>query len=620
LHQQGQLSDAERLYRSALAQQPTNFDGLYLLGLLTMQKGDVAEAVKLTSAALDRNPQSFDALSLLGTLMLTLNRFDEALGFFDRAVAVQPKNINARYNRAVALGQAGKADHALTAYDEILAANKAVPEAWLNRGNILAGLARFDEAVDSFDRALALKPDDADVLGNKAISLKGLGRLADARAICESVLARSPDHVRSLLTLGSVLHAMTDYGGALRAYDRALSHTPNDAAIVSNRSLCLFEMGRFAESLGEAERAIALDATNGEAHFGRAKALQAVGRHREAIAEYEKAIALQPDLIAAKWNLSICYLRFGRFDEGWALYEHRSDPRGGAIPQRGYAQPGWDGQPIAGPLLIWGDQGLGDQIIYASIIPELKTRAGKIVIEVEPRLVSLFARSFPDADVVAAEPELYDEPAEAQMPISGLPARFRKSFDAFPQRKFLVPDPERVRRLRERLATDDRVVIGLTWISKNPKIGRYKSATLEDLAPLLRRPGFRFVDLQYGDTAAERQTVERKLGIKVERLDDIDNTNDIDGLAALAAACDAVLTVSSTTAHLAGAVGTPTFIMVPFGVAHLWYWFENRPASPWYPHVQVCQQVEGQPWSDLVSALADKVAAAAKDHRKDRGS
>ncbi len=656
LHQKGQLPEAERLYRSALAQEPTNFDGLYLLGLLTMQKGEIAEAVKLASAALARNPQSFDVLSLLGSLMLTLSRFDDALGFFERAVAIQPKNINARYNRAVALGQAGRAEQALAAYDEILAVSPAIPEAWLNKGNVLAQLARYEEAVESFDRALALKPGDADmlnnrgsalaalgrheaalasfdqalrllpesaeVLSNRAISLKGLGRLDEARGDCERALAGSPDHVRSLVTLGNILHAIMEYDGALRAYDRALSLTPNDAMILSNRSLCLFDMGRFPESLAEAERAIAHDATNAEGHFGRAKGLQAVGRHREAIAAYEKAIALQPNLVAAKWNLGICYLRFGRFDEGWSLYDNRWDPRAGATPHRGYSQPRWDGKPIAGPLLIWGDQGLGDQIIYASIIPELKACAGRIVIELEPRLVSLFARSFPDAEIVAAGPELYRGPVEAQTSISGLPAYFRKSFDAFPQphRGFLVPDPDRVGQLRGRLAAGDRAVIGLTWISKNPKIGRYKSAALEDLAPLLQRPGFRFIDLQYGDTAAERQTVERKLGVRVERLEDIDNTNDIDGLAALIAACDAVLTVSSTTAHLAGAVGAPTFVMVPFGAAHLWYWFESRPASPWYPRVQVCQQVEGQPWSDLVSALTEKVAAAATDHRKRGGS
>jgi ADP-heptose:LPS heptosyltransferase len=120
----------------------------------------------------------------------------------------------------------------------------------------------------------------------------------------------------------------------------------------------------------------------------------------------------------------------------------------------------------------------------------------------------------------------------------------------------------------------------------------------------LRSPGYRFVDLQYGDTAAEREAVERELGVRVERLADIDNTNDLDGLAALMSACDAVVTVGNTTAHLAGALGRPTFVVVPHGHARIWYWFRDKDESPWYPRVRVRRQQRGQAWPELVAAVA----------------
>ena len=137
-------------------------------------------------------------------------------------------------------------------------------------------------------------------------------------------------------------------------------------------------------------------------------------------------------------------------------------------------------------------------------------------------------------------------------------------------------------------------MVGLSWISKAPIGGEQKSARLADFAALLRSPGYRFVDLQYGDTGAEREAVERELGIRVERLPDIDNTNDLDGLAALMGACDAVVTVSNTTAHLAGALGRPTLVMVPHGHARIWYWFRDKDESPWYPRVRVRRQQRGQ--------------------------
>jgi ADP-heptose:LPS heptosyltransferase len=246
------------------------------------------------------------------------------------------------------------------------------------------------------------------------------------------------------------------------------------------------------------------------------------------------------------------------------------------------------------------------------MIPELTRRADQVVVEIEPRLAGLFARSFPDAEIVAMQRELYTGPIAAHEPIGGLLRYLRPGFDAFPrwEQGYLLPDQDRVRALRSRLSADGRRVIGLSWISRNKKFERNKSAQLRDFAPLLRLPNCRFIDLQYGNTEAVRAAVQRELGVSVERLHDIDTMNDLEGLAALVAACDSVLTVSNTTAHLAGAVGAPTWVMVPFGRGHLWYWFVDRPQSPWYPRVQVAFQRPGRSWLELVAAITPAIAAA----------
>jgi ADP-heptose:LPS heptosyltransferase len=197
-------------------------------------------------------------------------------------------------------------------------------------------------------------------------------------------------------------------------------------------------------------------------------------------------------------------------------------------------------------------------------------------------------------------------------PIARLGSYLRRDAEAFPQRPqgFLTPDAARAAELRAGLKDDGRTMVGLSWKSQNPKFEKAQSARLTDFASLLQRPGCRFVDLQYGDTSADREAVERELGVTVEHLDDIDNTRDIDGLAALMAACDAVVTVSNTTAHLAGALGRPTLVFVPYGHARLWYWFKDRGDSPWYPRLRVARQHSGQSWSDLIAASADEVAVA----------
>jgi ADP-heptose:LPS heptosyltransferase len=151
--------------------------------------------------------------------------------------------------------------------------------------------------------------------------------------------------------------------------------------------------------------------------------------------------------------------------------------------------------------------------------------------------------------------------------------------------------------------------MGLSWVSKNPNIGHFKTARLDDLESVLRLPGCRYVDLQYGDTLAEREVLKQSAGLNVERLEDVDNTNDIDALAALIAACDLVVTVSNTTAHLAGALGKPTWVLVPYSRGRIWYWFNDRGDSPWYPRARIKRQKQGQPWKDLIESSADEIAA-----------
>jgi hypothetical protein len=278
---------------------------------------------------------------------------------------------------------------------------------------------------------------------------------------------------------------------------------------------------------------------------------------------------------------------------------------------RAYTQPRWSGERLDGTLLVWGEQGLGDEILHASMVSDLIARTPSIVLEVEPRLVALFARSFPALRVVALGTELYAGRFEAQEPLGSLGRRFRLRWEDFPRREHghLVADAAPAQALRRRLAGDGRAVIGISWVSKAPTGGASKSAKLADFAALLRVPGCRFVDLQYGDTAAERAALARELGITVERLPDIDNTNDIDGLAALMTACDAVVTVSNTTAHLAGALGRPTWVMVPHGHARIWYWFHDRDVSPWYPRTRVHRQRSGEPWAEVVASVATDVSA-----------
>jgi tetratricopeptide (TPR) repeat protein len=576
LHQRGALGEAESRYARVLERAPANFNALHLLGLLRHQQGRSVEALQLIAAALRSSPVTAEALSNYGVVLDSVGRHDEAVASFDKALAIKPSQAEWHYKRGRALAELNRHDDAITAYDRTLGLNPGHLDARVNRGSVLLSTKRFTEALADFDAALAIKPDYIDAHNNRAIALYLLRRQDDA----------------------------------LAAVDAALAIEPRFASAHNNKGNVLLAQGRFAAALASYEAALAVDPNYVDAMFNCGNALAALDRPGEAERCYDKAIAMQPHVAEIKVNKGLFCLARGRFAEGWSLYEARWSGGMRGVDNRAYAMPRWNGEPV-GRLLVWGEQGLGDQILYASMLADARARATSLALEVEARMVTLFARSFPDVEVVGLGQELHSGSADAHVPISGLGRFLRGEWASFGRRRegYLAADPARAAALRERLAADGRAVIGLSWRSSSKATGRSKSARLHDFEPILRLSGCRFVDLQYGDTRDDRAAVAQDLGLTVERFDDIDNRDDIDGLAALMTACDAVVTVSNTTAHLAGALGRPTFVFVPFGNSQIWYWFNQGDTSPWYPDARVRRQSSGEPWLDLIARSVGEVGA-----------
>ena len=547
-------------------------------GVALHQRGLLDDAERLYAGILKLAPDHFDALHLLGVVRQQRGETAEAVRLIGMALKVK--------------------------------ANSA--EALTNYGQVLLQIRRLSEALASFDQALAIEPDLAQARINRATVLVELGRAPEALADAEHILTLDPAHLLALIKRGNALSAMREHVRAIESYDAALAIDPSETTALNNRGYSLGELARSEEALADYDAALAIRSDYLEALINRGNALVETHRETEAIESYEKALALAPGQPDALFNLGINRLRTGDFARGWDGYEWRWNAKEFSHTRRIYPHPRWKGERVAGTLLISGEQGLGDQILFAGMLPDVAAHADMVVVEVEPRLVPLFARSFPGINTVPREQSLYSGPAQAQIPLGSLGQYLRKDEAAFPrERAYLVPDRACAASLRARL-NDGRTVIGLSWRSRNPKYENSKSTALADFAPLLRLSGCRFVDLQYGDTSAEREAVERELGVRIERLEDIDNTADIDGLAALIAACDAVVTVSNTTAHLSGGLGKETFVLVPFGHGRMWCWMTGRDDTPFYPRVRLVRQNRAQPWAGVVATAAAAVGACAR--------
>lgn len=641
LHQQGRLAEAVSLYQQVLRGDRKNVGAANLLGVALMQAGRLAEAATAIRRALEIDPHQSTAHYNLGAILQSLNRHAEAVDHYQRAIALSPKDAQSHNNLGVTLKALGRYEDAAASYRKALGLKPDYGEAHTNLATVLCSLENYEEAIRQSEKALVLNPNLTEAHVNIGNALRALERTEEAVQAFDRAIASQPDRPEGYESAGNALMERDLTERAVPYFEKAAALKQTAAGPYFKLAICLYAVSRQPEAFIAAEKGFAFAPANADDEVAVGTFLQEANRHDEALAHFERALELEPDstsahfgcgrtLIAlqryeealfhtdrsiggrsgqdrALYNKSQIHLSLGRFPEGWKLYENRFSEKVKISAQRSHSAPRWDGKKITGTLAVWGEQGLGDQILYASIIPDVLAHAGSVVLEVEPRLIGLLSRSFPEVQFRSLAEDPKNIRANAHVPMGGLGEFFRQRPEDFPRQAYLLADKDRAAGLRASLHADKKLAVGISWRSANPKFGMHKTAQLRDFSPLFTRPDVQVVDLQYGDTAAEIEAVRGEFGVAVRHLDEIDNTNDIDGLAALIDACDVVLTVSNTTAHIAGALGKPVWVMVPHGQGRLWYWFHERADSPWYPEMRICRQQKGQSWADLIALAVSQI-------------
>ncbi|HXZ50173.1 MAG TPA: tetratricopeptide repeat protein [Usitatibacter sp.] len=440
----------------------------------------------------------------------------------------------------------------------------------------------------------------ADTLAEAAMSraarLYGAGDLAGAKGECEEILRADPVHFYALHLLATIAAREDRPEDCVRIATRALRVNPSHAEALSNRGAALRAMCHYEEALADYDRALALAPRSATTLNNRGVTLAALGRHREAVECYDAALGLDASYARARFNRALSRLMLGDYRNGWEDYESRwaggetpTAPRPFAVPSFGEGDWG-AGHRVA----LWTEQGLGDELLFSTLVVELAARGEAFVLEADRRMLAPFARAHPGWEVVAKEDsDRAFARCDRHLPLGSLGRLLRDSRESFARqpRALLAADAQRTARYRARLAPAGERVIGISWRSFQPKARRYyeitKSAPLAAFAALAAAPDTRLLDLQYGDTAAERETFARE-GNRLERIEGLDLRDDIDGVLAAIEACDAVVTTSNVTAHLAGSVGKRTLLIHLGGGPPFHYWVPDREGrSRWYPTVEI---------------------------------
>ena len=639
LQRQGRLDEADALYRQLLRAQPKHFDALHFFGILKLQRGLPEQGIKLLRAALKIKPDAAEAHLNLGLAQQALNRPAEALRSFERAVALRADYPEALYNRGNALHLLKRPEQALDSYQRALALKPDFSAALSNRGNVLRALGRIEEALASYDQALALVPDFPEILNNRGIVLRALareeaalasfdralalawqfpaahnnrgnallalGRPVEALASFAQAVALKADYADAINNQGNALQALNRQQEALACFDRALQLDARFPEALNNKGSVLMALNRPAEALASLDGALALRPDYAEALNNRGSAWYALRRHDKALADFGTALALQPGHAEARFHAGIVHLRLGQFSSGWPHYDLRWQIKG----SRPYpsARPLWRGDAdsdIGGKtLLVHAEQGLGDTLHFCRYVPMLRALGAKVILQVQPALLSLLS-TLPGVDVLIAQGDAIPD-HDFHCPVLSLPRAFRTDINSIPAAvPYLHADAGKVAKWRLRLAGSPRRKIGIVCSGNaEQKDDHARSVALASFLPVLQADGDFYLlqkDLRLGDEAF-LASCGRLTDLRAE-------LGDFSDTAAVVECMDLVITVCTSMAHLAGALGKPLWVLLSF--SHCWRWLLDREDSPWYPSARLFRQPSRGDWPGVMARVAEELSPA----------
>ena len=560
----------------ATPNQPPDVPRMLAQALALQRQGQIADAERLFASVLAIAPDNAEALHCTGALKLARGEPGEALRLIGAAMAARAPTPRILFDLGLAFNALNQHQKALASFDLAIQLQPDFFEAHGNRGAMLAVLGRHDEAVESYRKTIAIKPDFADAHCNLGSALTQLQRYDEALASLDRALALRPDYPDALYNRGNVLKLLKRYEEALASYDRALTLQPNHA----------------------------------DAHNNRGQVLRELERYDEALASYDRALALRPQHVMAHCNAAALRLLTGDFGRGWVHYDWRWLKKSVIPAKRNFSQPAWNGSdPIAGKtILVHSEQGLGDTIQFCRYVPLVAALGAKVIFEVQKPLQALMASLGGAAQAVPKGGPL---PAfDLHCPLLSLPRAFGTRLETIPSTAgYLSAPAQHVTAWQSRLEGKPHPRIGLVW-SGNPghERDRERSISLRAFLPLLDNLAAKatLVSLQK-DVRPEDAVVLK------ERADILDFGNalaDFSETAALIAQLDLVISVDTSVAHLAGALGKQVWILLTYFPD--WRWLLGREDSPWYPTACLFRQDNSRTWDGVIARVRRTLSTFAK--------
>ena len=576
----GHFLEAQSSCQQAFALDPENAETLHLMAVVHSEARQFDHAVEWASRAIRRDPKPA-YLTTLGVALMSLGRNEDALKVFDKAVQLRPDDGELWWHMGNALIRAERSADALLCFRHTLTLNPRHGDAAYKAGHLLHGLGQSEEALVYLDLSAELQPDHAPTSHLRAVVLKNLNRFEEAMADNVRAIGLDPTNADTYGNMGNVLQALGRHEEALSWYDRSLTIRPNVTS-ATRRAMSLTELGRFDE----------------------------------AMAAYQRSLSIDPHHATTIFNCSLLQLLMGDFEAGWRGREARWRIPELAAAYPKFSTPMWLGkEPVAGKtIFVCEGEGMGDAIQFARYVPMLAAQGGRVILVVNEQLCPVLSRLSGVSQCLPKLSGMVAPPFDFHVAIDSLPLAFGTRLDSIPAETYLPrPDADRVQAWENRLGRRDKLRVGLVW-SGNPKHvnDRSRSMPLRMLSGLLEVDAT-FVSLQKNPRPHDAKTLRER----AEILDHTAYLSDFVETAALVSCLDLVITVDTSVAHLAGALGCPTWVLLAY--VPDWRWLLDRDDSPWYPTVRLFRQTATRDYGSVLDRVRAELIELI-DARKSSGS
>jgi len=639
-HQAGQLESAKLIYEKILVKEPFHFDALQLLGMLLSQIGLEMEGLDLLLTAVEINSSNPIVLNNLALLQHQLKLYTAAIESFDRAIELDPNLVDAHYNKGISLQHIFDFEGARASYLNCIRIKPEFFQAHINLGTIAELNQNFESALSHYLSALNLKQDSAllhfnlantykalnrvdlslksydlaihfqinykEAIFNKAVLLEKEKEYSSALATYERVLQLDENNLESYLNRSIIFSKLQNYLAARFEIQKALSIQPDHLMSLNQQCIVLRHLGLHESALTCINDAISLDPLFAMAYVNKANVLVEMGELNLALHNYDHALELEPGLDSVHWNRALLLLQMKSFVQGWPAYEYRWRGADFKTSLLKTARPLWQRGDEDKRLLIWTEQGIGTEFMFAAFLKQVKMLSSRVMVRVDARGLEIYRRSFPDLEFYSNDEHLDEATYDRHLPIGSLPQYLFETEDVFKSRRqqYLHANLSVSDHWRAKLKKS-KPLVGISWTTKSQITGKDRSIRLEQLFENIKDSCVDFVSLQYGDVKEEIIGIQQKFGVEIQCVDTINNFDDIDDLLSLIQACDLVLSIDNSTVHFAGAMGKRTCVMLPFNAD--WRWFDDGEVCLWYPSTKLLRQARLGQWDTVFGRVSEEL-------------